>query len=200
MYSLDPGQTALLVIDCQNDFCHPNGYFGRSGIPLDQIQAAVPRLQAAIPLMRAAGAAVIFVRTTHDGWTDSAAFSTRQVRGQGTICLTGSPGANFYALEVTPADLVVTKHRYSAFVGTNLDLVLRSRGIRNLLCTGFTTNVCVESTLRDGFMLDYHTVLIEDCCAAPTPAEHQAAIDNVRRYFGQVATAAATLAALQAAG
>jgi ureidoacrylate peracid hydrolase len=81
---------------------------------------------------------------------------------------------------------VVIKHRYSGFVGTDLDTVLRARQRRSVLVTGVSTNVCVESTVRDACMRDYHAVLVEDCCGALTEAEHQAALHNVRGYFGRV--------------
>lgn len=193
---VSPEQTALLVIDVQNDFCHPKGTFGRAGLSLEATHQAVQRLKGFIDAVRSTGAAVIFVRTHHDHWTDSAVWDTRAVRNEDPICATGTWGANFYEVEPAPGDLVVTKHRYSAFHSTNLDLVLRSRKIHHVLCTGFTTNVCVESTARDGFMLGYRTVLVSDCTAAPTPSEHESALYNVARYFGEVASSDEIIAAL----
>ena len=80
----------------------------------------------------------------------------------------------------------ITKHRYSAFLGTNLDLILRSRGIRSLLISGVGTNVCVESTLRDGYMRDYYIVLLEDCVGATDRELHEATLKNVSLHFGAV--------------
>jgi ureidoacrylate peracid hydrolase len=78
------------------------------------------------------------------------------------------------------------KHRYSAFVGTDLEIMLHSRERRSVLATGVSTNVCVESTARDAAMRDYHVVMVDDCCGAMTKPEHEAALHNARNYFGRV--------------
>ncbi|HEU0166972.1 MAG TPA: isochorismatase family cysteine hydrolase, partial [Chloroflexota bacterium] len=103
-------------------------------------------------------------------------------------------------------DFVVTKHRYSGFVGTELELVLRAQGIRTLLMTGTASDGCVEATARDGFMRDFGIVYVSDCSAASTVEKHEALLQRIR----QIATVAAaseiagvwqrTGAALQAAG
>jgi ureidoacrylate peracid hydrolase len=85
--------------------------------------------------------------------------------------------------------VVVTKHRYSAFVDTSLDLVLRSRGVRTIVVTGTATNVCVESTARHGHMLDYYVVLPADASATPDLPAHEATLHNVRKFFGTVVQA-----------
>ena len=103
------------------------------------------------------------------------------------LCEEGTWGAEFYAgLQPQNGDIVITKHRYSAFLGTDLDMILRSRGIRSLLISGVGTNVCVESTLRDGYMRDYYIVLLEDCVGATNQALHQATLQNVTLHFGSV--------------
>jgi ureidoacrylate peracid hydrolase len=89
-----------------------------------------------------------------------------------------------------PDEGVVVKHRYSAFVGSRLPVVLRALGRPTLVLAGVTTNVCVESTARDAFMRDHEVVLVEDCAGAFTRAEHEAAVHNVRAYFGRVLDAA----------
>ncbi len=186
---LIPGKTALLVVDCQNDFCHPDGVSGRAGVALADTHAALPVLKSLIDKVRGAGASVIFARTHHhEDWTDSPTWSSRFLRQFGPVCAPGTWGAEFYEVSPTKQDFVVTKHRYSAFIGTDLDITLRSKGIDTLLCTGFITNVCVESTLRDGYMLNYATILVEDCCAAPTPEEHRMTVFNIKKYFGRVLT------------
>jgi ureidoacrylate peracid hydrolase len=93
---------------------------------------------------------------------------------------------------VTPlsGEVIVRKHRYSGFINTDLDLILRSRGVRSLIMTGVATSVCVDSTARDGFMRDYHVVYVEDCMsnALPTDELHRATLDIARRFFGLVVT------------
>ena len=81
---------------------------------------------------------------------------------------------------------IVIKHRYSPFVGTNIEYLLRATGRRSLLVTGVVTNVCGEAVLRDGFAHDYHVVLIEDCAAAYSAEAHRATVDNVRDFLGRV--------------
>lgn len=199
MKKFDSRKTALLVIDCQNDFCHADGVSGRAGVSLQQTHVAVPVLSRLVEQARRAGVAIIFARTHHhEDWTDSPTWSSRFLRQFGPVCAPGTWGAEFYEIHPAPGDFVITKHRYSAFIGTDLDITLRSRGIETVLCTGFITNVCVESTLRDGYMLNYATILIEDCCAAPTPDEHRMTIFNVKKYFGDVKTSADIVKAFEA--
>ena len=184
------GQSALLVIDAQNDYCHDDGVFGRAGVQLGAIQAAVERIEALVAAARRATVPVIWVRTEHGRFTDSATWLGRGVRAAGAICAAGSWGAEFYRVRPAPDECVVVKHRYSAFVSTALEVVLRALGRPTLLMAGITTNVCVESTARDAFMRDWQVVLVEDCAAAPTKSEHDGAVHNVRTYFGRVLDAA----------
>lgn len=102
------------------------------------------------------------------------------------VCRKGSWGADFYEVAPEPGEVVVNKHRYSAFVNTRLDSILRSQKIETLIMTGVSTNVCVESTARDGFMLDYHIVLLRDACASYSTQAHEMTIKNIEGYFGEV--------------
>lgn len=83
-------------------------------------------------------------------------------------------------------EIIIRKHRYSGFVNTELDLILRSRGIQTVVMTGVATNVCVESTARDAFMRDYFVVLLQDCCATYSKEEQEATLKNIDTYFGEV--------------
>ena len=104
-------------------------------------------------------------------------------------CRQGTWGADFYKVAPLPDEVIVTKHRYDAFHGTDLELILRTNGVQNLLFAGVATNVCVESTLRGAYMRDFMPVLVADCCAARNTRAHEASLENVRTYFGLVATA-----------
>ena len=187
---IEPDRCVLLVVDVQNDYCHDEGAFGRAGREMGAIQTAVERLLDVVAAARPANVPIVWVRTEHDRWTDSAAWLGRDVRSAGPICPTGTWGADFYRVAPAPGERVITKHRYSAFVGTPLPVVLRALGRPVLVIAGVTTNVCVESTARDAFMHDWQVVLLADCAAALTKAEHDAAVHNVRTYFGRVAEAA----------
>ena len=183
-------KTALLVVDVQNDFCHSQGAFAKKNVDLSQVQKkVVPSLISLIKKCRASKLPIIFVRTFHSDWTDSLSWVGRSGGMVKTIpiCPQNSWGAEFYGVEPDSSDYIVTKHRYSGFVGTDLDLILRSKGIETLLLTGTVTNVCVETTARDAFNRDYNVVLVEDCCGAYFPEEHASTLTNINKYFGIVA-------------
>ncbi len=183
---IPPAECAVIVVDVQNDYCHDEGVFGRSGAALGAIQAAADRIEGLVEVARRAGVPVIWVRTEHGPFTDSPMWLGRGVRQRGPICSAGSWGAEFYRVRPAPDECVVVKHRYSAFVGSALEVVLRALARPVLLFAGVTTNVCVESTARDAFMRDWQVVLVEDCAAALTKGEHDSAVHNVRTYFGRV--------------
>lgn len=189
--------SVLIVVDVQNDFCHPEGVFGKAWIDLSRMQASVDKLLPLIDAARSSGVPVIFAKTHHDAWNNSTAFDDRYMRkaARAEICATGTWGAEYYRVRPTTDDCEVVKHRYSAFVGTTLEVVLRSLARPNVLVTGVTTNVCVESTIRDACMCDYRAVLVEDCAGAPTREEHESAVYNVRTYFGSVTDSASLIAA-----
>ncbi|HEY7555524.1 MAG TPA: cysteine hydrolase [Candidatus Binatia bacterium] len=185
---VDPEVAALLVIDMQNDFCHPKGVSGMRGRQITMTIEMAPRLESFINACRGARLPVIFVQTIHYPWTDSPSWLRRLDKDRGdSVCRPGTWGAEFYGgIKPLEGEIVITKHRYSAFHGTDLDLILRSRGIRSLLISGVGTNVCVESTLRDGYMRDYYIVLLEDCVGATNQQLHQATLKNVDLHFGSV--------------
>jgi ureidoacrylate peracid hydrolase len=186
---LKPDKTALLVVDVQNDFCHSEGVFGKRDFNLSHVEQSVNNLLPFIDRCRQFGLRTIFVRTIHSNWTDSDSWISR-LEGAGKemlICRPDTWGAEFYKVAPQASDFIVTKHRFSGFVGTDLNLVLRARGIETLLMTGVATNVCVETTARDGFNLDFRIILVEDCCGAFSSEEHAATITNINKYFGIVA-------------
>jgi ureidoacrylate peracid hydrolase len=198
-FQLSSANTALLVVDVQNDFCHNQGVFSKyKSATLDHVEQAVSKLSALIEKCRQSNLPIIFIRTTHSDWTNSPSWLKR-MEGAGEkmrICAPDSWGSNFYNVSPKEGDCIVTKHRYSAFIGTDLDLILKSRGIAYILVTGVATNVCVESTARDGYHRDYNVILIEDCCGAYDKAEHAATLNNISKFFGTVTTAETLIATL----
>ena len=185
---LSPAKTALIIVDVQNDFCHDQGVFGKRDFSLSHVDKAVSHLLPFMNQCRQYHLPIIFIRTIHSQWTDSESWVGRMqgVAREMLICRPDSWGSEFYKVKPLTTDFVVTKHRFSGFVGTDLDLVLRSKGIETLLMTGVATNVCVETTARDGFSRDYRIILVEDCCAAYSPEEHASTVTNIRKYFGIV--------------
>lgn len=195
---VDPSHAALVVIDVQNDFCAPGGMVDKGGRDVTPAVEMAARLPALIERARTAGALVIFVRSVYstegnhylsDVWLEQAA--RKQGGGYTTspVCGPDLWGGDFYGeIRPLPNDIVVTKHRYNAFHETGLDLLLRAHGIRTIIVTGVSTNVCVESTARDGFMRDYYVVLISDGSASYSPEEHEMTLRNIDRFFGEVTT------------
>jgi ureidoacrylate peracid hydrolase len=188
----DIAAAAVLVIDVQNDFCHPEGTRAKSGCDTTAVTAMVPNLQQFIAACRQQQIAVRFVHTTHDKYTDSPAWIARRppyrpVRtSSNRTCQTDTWGSEPYLIAPGQGDLLVTKHRYSAFAGTDLNLLLRAHGKTALLCTGVATDVCVESTIRDALSRDYYITLVDDCCASYTSAAHRATTSVVAAHFGRV--------------
>ena len=200
-----PTHTALLVVDMQNDFCAPGGMMDNEGLDLTAVQALTQRLPELIDVARAAGVLVTFVRNVYttdanwylsDVWLEQA--QRRRVGSyiERPVCSPGSWNGDFCG-EVRPreGDPVITKHRFSAFHNTDLNLVLRSHGVRSVVLTGVATNVCVETTARDAFMNDYYVVFVKDGSATYSEAEHAATLATIDRYFGQVVSIADLAAA-----
>src|SRR5581483_10299440 len=123
-------------------------------------------------------------------WTNSPVW-TEFKNPELLACADGTWGAEFHSgLEPRPGEMVVAKHRYSAFIGTDLDMLLRARGVKSLLVTGVGTGLCVFHTLTVGFMLDYYITLVEDCCATTYgPEAHHEAVALVKKHYGRVAAA-----------
>jgi len=197
-----PAQSALIVVDMQNAYATEGGYLDLAGFDVSATQPVIAKIHQAVTAARAAGVQIIWFQ---NGWDSdyveagdtgspnfhkSNALKTMRKRPelQGTLL---SKGGWDYALvdELVPqpGDIVLPKSRYSGFYNTPLDSMLRSRGIRHLIFTGIATNVCVESTLRDGFFLEYFGVVLEDATyQAGPPFAQQAALFNIETFFGWV--------------
>jgi ureidoacrylate peracid hydrolase len=195
-----PEHAALVVIDMQNDFCASDGLVAKGGRDVSAAQEMAGRLPGLIAAARAAGVLVVFVRNVYssdrnfylsDVWLEQAA--RKQGGGYTSIpvCAAGSWEGDFYgAVRPEPGDPVVTKHRYSAFYNTDLDTILRSHGVRTIVATGVSTNVCIETTVREAFVRDYYVVLVADATAAYTQEEHDKSLKDIDRFFGEVTTIA----------
>ena len=189
---VDPAHAALVVVDVQNDFCAEGGFFHRAGNDLTNIQRAVSPLVRLLDQARRAGVFVVFIQAIYDPQVLSAPMRERNRRRNLELprCLTGTWGADFYVVRPQPGEPVVTKHRYSAFAGTELEQVLRRRGIHSLLLTGVSTDTCVESTARDGYFMDFYVTLVADCCGALSEADHRGTLARADRDFAAVVTSA----------
>ncbi len=199
---VDPRHTALLVVDVQNDFCASGGYFTKLGHDVTAVQVMVPRLADFIEEARKVKLPVVFIQAIYDEYHLSSVWLEKKLGRPVSPhhCISGTWGADFYLLQPKPGEPIVQKHRYSAFLDTNLDLVLRSMGIESVLMAGVATNVCVESTARDAFQRDYYVLFLDDCTATTSEELHQGTLANIRRYFGYVVTSASVVAAWQETG
>ncbi|MBM7570223.1 cysteine hydrolase family protein [Aquibacillus albus] len=196
---VDLSKSALVIIDVQNDFCHERGAAAINGGDVSGPQEFVPRLKNLIEYAHASDIPVFFVGNNHDQTTNSKVSMWRKKQHKKKYCETGSWGAKFYGVQPTDKDIVIVKHRYSAFIRTDLELRLRAMGCESLLMTGVATSTCVESTLRHGFMLDFHTILVKDCTAnnLATSDAYDATLYNVERHFGWISDSEEICTALE---
>lgn len=180
---------ALLVIDMQNDFCAEGGYLQRErGYNVSFAPGLANHIQELVQAARKAGMPVVWIRSIYDFKYLNEPYRVK--RGEEGCCLEGTWGADFYRLQPDPEELVITKHHYSAFFATDLDLQLQSRGVRTLVLAGVATNVCVDSTLREGFFRGYYIVVPEDCVNSNSKAGHEGTLATVRNNIGIVCQSA----------
>lgn len=188
-----PSRSAVIVIDPQHDFCSEKGALAqRFGFDMGDIQRTVPQLNEFIATARRHGLLVVWVREV---FADSKMrASHKSLWGSGDdiwLIREDSKGIEWYEGMVSPLpeEPIVTKWQYDAFEDTDLQLLLESRRISTVLMTGFTTNVCVETTARHAYIKGYQVLLVADCANATTREEHDAAVFNIGTYFGCLTTA-----------
>ncbi len=209
----------MLVIDMQNDFGSPGGMFDRAGIDISGIRAAAAAIVPVVAAARGADVPVVYVTMEHppdlgnvgplDGphWLkheplDVGAEMTDPDGSDGRILVSGTWNTRVLTeLEPREDELRVAKHRYSGFFETRLDDVLRARAVRDLIVTGCTTSICVESTVRDAMFRDYRCLVLEDCTAEPIGAglprtNHEASLLNIELLLGWVSSSAELLSAM----
>ncbi|HXJ80353.1 MAG TPA: isochorismatase family protein [Candidatus Methylomirabilis sp.] len=187
---VDPRHTALVLIDVQNDFCNPSGVMGGKGEDLEFIQSTLPAMANLLAVARRAGATVVHVRAEYGPLSDSEVMRAKSADAGGDgCCVPGTWGSAFIdGFEPTPGEPVVVKHRFSGFIDTQLDSLLRSNGIRTVVMVGVATHCCVESTARDASMRDYYVVIPEDGVAVRGRMRHlhETSLETMRMYFATV--------------
>jgi len=199
-------QTAVVVIDMQNAYASPGGYLDLAGFDISGAPAVIANIKGVLETARGARVPVIFFQ---NGWDDayveaggpgspnyhkSNALKTMRERPELNGKLLARGGWDYALVDELapqPGDIVLHKTRYSGFFKSQLDSTLRSRGIRNIVLVGIATNVCVESTLRDGFFLEYFGVVLADATHQAGPAfVQEAALYNIEKFFGWVSSVA----------
>jgi ureidoacrylate peracid hydrolase len=218
--AIDPGRTAVIVVDMQNDFGAEGGMFARAGIRIGDITALVDPIAQVLDVARRVGMTVMYLAMQFEpdlsnaGAPDAPNFLKHKPLGIGEVVaapdgresrtlVSGTWGTEILpALAPEEGDVVVAKHRYSGFFETELDALLRERGIESLVFTGCTTSVCVDSTLRDAFYRDYRCLLLSDCTGEPIGSDlarsnHEASLLVIETLFGWVSDSRSLLRALE---
>jgi ureidoacrylate peracid hydrolase len=201
-----PRETALIVVDMQNAYATAGGYLDIAGFDISGAPPVIEKINVLLDASRKAGVQVVFFQNGWDGayveaggpgspnFHKSNAMKTMRAKPelQGKLLAKGGwDYALVDGLQPQPGDIVVAKTRYSGFFNTGFDTMLRARGIRTLVFCGIATNVCVESTLRDGFHLEYFCLMLDDATHHAGPDfVRQAAVFNVEKFFGWVSTVA----------
>jgi ureidoacrylate peracid hydrolase len=211
---IDAAKSAVVVVDMQNAFASKCGMLDIAGIDISGAQCVVRQIATVLEHARASGIPVVHLQMGYKpdqsnsggpnspNWHKELAITLMNRRPdlRGKLLTEGTWDFEIVdELKPQADDLVVVKTRYSGFAGTPLDSMLRTRGIRYLFFAGIATNVCVESTLRDAFFLDYWPILLRDgAMAAGGTAAHDATVFNVENFFGWTLTSGDFLAALGA--
>lgn len=202
--NIQPAYTALLVIDMQRDFCSPGGYAETAGFDILHLRRPIPNILRLIDAARTAGMLVIYTREGHrPDLSDCppAKMARSRVAGApigssgplGRLLIRGEYGHGIVD-ELAPqkGEPVVDKPGYGAFHQTDLEAILRARDIRHLILTGVTTEVCVQSTLREATDRGYLCTTVNDACASPSPELHRASMITIRAEGGIFGTVANT--------
>lgn len=203
---VDPRSTAVVVIDMQNAYASKGGYVDLAGFDISGAAGVIGRIAQVLDVARGAGMPVIYLQNGWDAdyveaggpgspnWHKSNALKTMRARPELAGQLLARGGWDYElveALSPQPGDIRLHKTRYSAFFNSQLDSVLRSRGIRTIVFVGIASNVCVESTLRDAFHLEYFSVMLEDATHHLGPDYvRDATVYNVEKFFGWVSNVA----------
>jgi ureidoacrylate peracid hydrolase len=193
--------TALLVVDMQNGYCHADGFMAKIGLDFRPSRDAVAPVTRLVAAVRAAGLPVFLIAYELSAdYSDAGLLAKRrpQIKEAGGMIRGSWDAAIVDALAPAPGDRVLTKTRHSAFYGTDLEDQLAALSVDTVIVCGVTTNVCVESTVRDAYFRDIEVLVPSDATAAVTPEMHTSALRNFQYSYARVTTVAELEQALAA--
>lgn len=214
--AMNPAQSAVVVVDMQNDFGTSGGMFALAGIDIASIRNVIPPMTRTLAAARRAGIRIIYLKMAFRPDLSDAGpldgpnwIKHRRLRvGETMTAPDGRPSRilirDTWNTEIVPelapypGDVVLYKHRYSGFFETDLDSTLKLHAIKNLIVVGCTTSVCVESTVRDAMFRDYSCLVLADCTAEPGVGSinHDASLIVLQHQFGWVAQSAQFITAV----
>ncbi|MES2165892.1 MAG: isochorismatase family protein [Pseudomonadota bacterium] len=203
-FPLSTDETALIVVDMQNAYASPGGYLDLAGFDVTGTKPVIAAVAETIEISRKLGLTIVFFQNGWDAekqeagtpdspnWWKSNALKTMRARPEldGQLITRGTWDYELVEkIKPLPGEIVLPKPRYSGFSGTQLDGMLRARRIRNLLVVGVASNVCVESTIRDAYFLEYFPIMVKDATLQAGPVSLQeATVYNVETFFGWTTT------------
>lgn len=187
---LKPQHTALIVVDIQNDFLHPQGLVAKKGMDLTEARKRLARIKEVIDYAQQKNITIVYLQQVQSKATFLPAWWEHW---KSLIVEENTWGAEIleeFQPVLSESELVVVKRLYDGFNNTDLDFVLKTRGIKTMVSVGYNTNCCVESTVRTGFEKGYYQVVLSDCTYSLRGEEiHRAALFNFEKLFGKVMTA-----------
>lgn len=197
-WQLEPGRTVHVVVDDQNDFLHPQGWYATHDMDISHMRRVVEPTKRLNDECRKRGVPIVWTRHGTKGIEDGGPFMRKRV-----LLLEGGLRQDTWGYEILDElepkheDWYIAKTRLSAFYQTNLEQTLRALGADTVIITGVLTNQCIGATCKDALFRDFKPIVVEECCGTATPHLHDPAVEMIQYGWGQVNTLQQTLEELQ---